>query len=291
MNNAREHLWQVGGLRLRGLAWGDPSLPPVLALHGWLDNAASFAALAAMLTDFHFVAPDLAGHGRSDWRSRDAGYQIWDDLEELLEIARQNGWERFSVMGHSRGAMVAALLAGTFPDRVQSLVLLDSLLPVPTPEASFCDQLRRHLEDRKKAGSAVGRRFATWSGACEFRRQRAELSAEAVAALAERGLVAMDGGYTWLCDPRVRGASAVKLSAVQIDTVMRNITMPALLWLSEWGESHLGQDLEQARRLIPQLTVHKDGIRHHGHMDEALQSLAEQIPRCLTVDSDGSGTL
>ena len=43
--------WEVHGLRLAGLAWGDPASPPVLCLHGWLDNAASFDALAPLLQD------------------------------------------------------------------------------------------------------------------------------------------------------------------------------------------------------------------------------------------------
>ena len=44
--------WEVHGLRLAGLAWGDPASPPVLCLHGWLDNAASFDALASLLPDY-----------------------------------------------------------------------------------------------------------------------------------------------------------------------------------------------------------------------------------------------
>ena len=57
--------WRVNGLKLAGLSWGDPSGRPLLALHGWLDNAASFSQLAPLLTDFYVVAVDLTGHGQS----------------------------------------------------------------------------------------------------------------------------------------------------------------------------------------------------------------------------------
>src|SRR5688500_18494360 len=46
--------------------WGDASSPPLLALHGWLDNAGSFDALAPLLAArWQVIALDFAGHGRS----------------------------------------------------------------------------------------------------------------------------------------------------------------------------------------------------------------------------------
>ena len=63
---AAELTWNVDGLALKGLAWGDPADAPVLALHGWLDNAASFALLAPQLSGHYVVALDLTGHGQSD---------------------------------------------------------------------------------------------------------------------------------------------------------------------------------------------------------------------------------
>ena len=114
--------WQVNGLQLAGLSWGDPGAKPLLALHGWLDNAASFSVLAPLLKHHHVVAVDLTGHGLSAHRSADAGYQIWEDLPELLGVLDALGWQEFSLMGHSRGAIIAGLLASTLPERVQRLV-------------------------------------------------------------------------------------------------------------------------------------------------------------------------
>ena len=62
---ARERTFDLRGLRVAAIEWGADGARPVLALHGWLDNAASFARLATLLDRLHLVAIDLPGHGRS----------------------------------------------------------------------------------------------------------------------------------------------------------------------------------------------------------------------------------
>ena len=61
-------------LTLRGKCWGPADGRPVLALHGWLDNASSFDLVAPALAarGFRVVALDLAGHGLSDHRPASA---------------------------------------------------------------------------------------------------------------------------------------------------------------------------------------------------------------------------
>jgi len=69
MTAVRELELELPHLRLAAQVWGDPLLPRLLALHGWLDNAASFDRLAPLLCEhFHIVALDLPGHGRSGHR-------------------------------------------------------------------------------------------------------------------------------------------------------------------------------------------------------------------------------
>ena len=120
---------------------------PVLALHGWLDNCASFDFLAPLITSSNtqtldMVTLDLAGHGLSDHRSGLSAYNNWQDLIEILLVTEQLGWSRFALIGHSRGAMISTLFAATYPEKVTHLVGIEGLLPGTTEENQAPAQLR-----------------------------------------------------------------------------------------------------------------------------------------------------
>jgi len=93
----------------------------VIALHGWLDNAASFSHLAPLLPGLRIVALDQAGHGHSSHRAPGSGYQLWDYALDVLLVADQLGWQKFALLGHSMGAIVSLLLAGAVPERISRL--------------------------------------------------------------------------------------------------------------------------------------------------------------------------
>ncbi|HNL32158.1 MAG TPA: alpha/beta fold hydrolase, partial [Pseudomonadales bacterium] len=121
---AEELEFDLGTLRIAAKGWGEHDATPLLALHGWLDNAASFDRLAPLLPHLRLVALDMPGHGLSSHRPAGCRSHIWDDLPELLQCADQLGWQRFHLLGHSRGAGIATLLAAAVPERVISLTLI-----------------------------------------------------------------------------------------------------------------------------------------------------------------------
>ncbi len=102
---------------------------PVIALHGWLDNANSFARLAPKLKGLRIIALDMAGHGHSGHRPNGAGYALWDYAHDVLQVAEQLGWKRFGLLGHSMGAIVSLVLAGSLPERISHLALIDGVIP------------------------------------------------------------------------------------------------------------------------------------------------------------------
>jgi pimeloyl-ACP methyl ester carboxylesterase len=268
--------WEVNGLHLAGLSWGDPNKRPLLALHGWLDNAASFGVLAPLLAQHHVVALDLTGHGLSAKRSQDAGYQIWDDLPEILGVLDALGWDRFSLMGHSRGAIISSLLASAIPERVERLVLLDGVVPGPVAEDQFPAQMRRFLDDKRYWMRRENRIYPSLEAALGSRK-RSSLPIDAVMALVKRNLRPCEGGYTWTTDLRLRGASAVKLTHGQIEAVLGALSMPTLLLLALGGFGEHPELAQQASRHIRQLDIVQVSGGHHFHMEPGAAIVAQHI--------------
>ena len=76
--------------------WNDNQSTPILALHGWLDNAASFDCIAPLLKNYHIVAVDLPGHGLSPHKPKGSRYHYLDYVNDVYEIIKYFGWEKVS---------------------------------------------------------------------------------------------------------------------------------------------------------------------------------------------------
>ena len=115
-------------MRLHVHEWGDPDAPPVLCLHGVTAHGSRFRRLAQeALADFHVVAPDLRGHGRSEW---EPPWSIAQVLDDVLETADALGIESCAWMGHSYGGRLVLELAARARERVRRVVLLDPAVQV-----------------------------------------------------------------------------------------------------------------------------------------------------------------
>ena len=115
--------------------WGDPALPPLLLLHGFPEYSGAWAELAPLLTErFFCVAPDQRGFGQS-WAPEGveqyAGGQLAEDMAAL--IARLGG--KATVLGHDWGAAVAYGLAMFHAPKVERLIVLNGVHPVPFQRA------------------------------------------------------------------------------------------------------------------------------------------------------------
>jgi len=127
--------------------YGDPSNPPVLCIHGWLDNLGTFETLLPFLPkDKYYVFIDLPGHGYSSPIPEGSFYSTYDHVATVERIRQYFSWEAFSFLGHSLGGNIAGFYAGTFPERVDKMALLDVLGAFPRPNQAAPSRARQGME-------------------------------------------------------------------------------------------------------------------------------------------------
>ncbi len=258
--------------------WHNNASERILALHGWLDNAGSFDLLAPLLETYQIVAPDLAGHGFSAYRSADSAYNLWQDAGDMAQLITQLNLSPLVAMGHSRGAMASVMLAALYPEKIRALVLLDGLMPVPVTVDETASLLRQAFDDKQKYLGRPPRRYETYEEAIQSRlRGPLKLSREAVAAIAQRGLAEDAQGYYWRADPRLRGASEMKLTMEHARDFVRRIQCPTLL-LAAMPLQDFQQELVAANDNI---RVVKIGGGHHFHLEQSRVEAAVVIGEFL----------
>ncbi len=148
----------AGDLRLHCLLWGADDAPTVLLVHGNGGHAHWWDALVtAFVPGFRLVAPDLRGHGESDW-PRTPAYAIDDVAADLLAVADRLAPSRFAVVAHSMGARAAVWLAAQHPERVRGLALLDT--SIAGIDAATARRWRGRV-----VGQREGRRYASYADA------------------------------------------------------------------------------------------------------------------------------
>lgn len=264
----REIMIRTRFLRFAALSSGPSDSAPVIALHGWLDNAASFEPVAAHLPELHLVAVDLAGHGRSDRRPAGVPYHLVDFVSDVIAVADGLGWERFDLLAHSLGAGIATLVAGTVPERVRRLALIEGLGPWSGAAAATPDRLAEAIGQLLYKRRTRGPSYVNLEAAARARQQVGDLSGEAALILARRGTQTVGGRVRWCTDPRLTYRSPTYLTEEQVLAFLPRIRAPTLLIRGEAGLASPRQNWEDRIRRVPNLTLAVLPGRHHLHMEE-----------------------
>jgi pimeloyl-ACP methyl ester carboxylesterase len=260
---------------LAGLRFGDPDGPKLLALHGWLDNAASFIPLAASLEGFDVVALDLPGHGASSHRVAGYDYVYVDWLHDVLDALDALGWARAHLLGHSMGATIASTLAAAAPERVARLALVEGLGPLGGPAESAGTRLReavaarRALDARRDEPTRVIKDIDT---AVAARLQATPMREADARLIVERNLQPADGGWSWRSDPRLRLPSSTRLPEAAIRAILRAIEAPTLLVAAAPSAPYFPPELRAERvACLREATLHVLDGGHHLHMERATE--------------------
>jgi pimeloyl-ACP methyl ester carboxylesterase len=241
---------------------------PVLALHGFLDNAFSFKPLAETLPDVEIWALDLPGHGASAPLAMAEGWSITQWLPVLGRLLDELNWDRYTLLGHSLGAILGQMLAALDP-RIERLICLDALGPLTDTDAGNLDRLQRTYQQRQ--ASPGERRY--YDSAYDLWQVRVggrfPLSERSARLLSSRGIGLSDQGWYHRYDRRLRQDSAWRMTESQVQALLGRIECP--LDLALFDDSPLGRAatvLEERLARISSLTLERFSGGHHAHMED-----------------------
>lgn len=240
---------------------------PLIALHGWLDNAASFEPLAPLLPQLDILALDLPGHGRSAHRPAGQHYHFVDFVADVIAAADAIGWSRFSLLGHSMGAGIGSLIAAAFPERVERLVLIEGLGPWGDDPKDCADHLAQATRQLLAGNQAGRRRFPVLQPMIRARMQAGGLSEAAARRLVVRNSGQDADGFYWRTDPRLRYRSPIYITEEQVQAFLPRIQAPTLFIRASDRELPAHYNWDRRESLVGDLARVDLPGGHHLHME------------------------
>lgn len=276
-----ERRFNVNGRLMAARCWHDSNKPPILALHGWLDNAASFDLLAPQLSDYYIVALDFAGHGYSAHRPQGARYHLVDHVDDVLAVVKQLGWQKFSLMGHSMGAGIAALFAAAMPELIDKLVMIEGFGPYTGKPEDAVKHLRLALDEWQQFDDSP-RVISSFEVAIKARMNGLlPVGEQAARLLCARGTKVFADGLMWSTDKRLRLSSPTRFSEQQVCAYLAAIEAPTLLIMAEKTlPFHVG-DYQQRIAAHRHLQLVKLAGGHHLHVDDNIEGVVTEVRQFL----------
>ncbi|RUR08573.1 alpha/beta fold hydrolase [Legionella sp. km772] len=260
---------RIPGLTIAGRTWGNPQNPPILALHGWLDNANSFEPIGELLQDqYYFIAVDLPGHGFSSPLPPGVHYHFIDGLFSIVQIIEALKVQQVHLIGHSLGACMASLVASIAPDYLMSLSLIEGLGPLTRPPESCVAQLTQYLNSLNAGKRNNPKGYPDKESAALARAEKGYVSLEIAKKLCERGLREENGNYYWRHDRRLLSPSPLQMTETQVLSCLKEVRTRSFLLWADKGFSFNNELMERRVQAVKQLTLHHLQGGHHIHMEQ-----------------------
>jgi pimeloyl-ACP methyl ester carboxylesterase len=290
------------GLTYHLLEWPHPtSQTTIVLVHGFLDLAWGWKWVAQELAKhYHVVAPDLRGHGDTDWIGPGGYYHFFDYLPDLDEVIRRTARDRLVLAGHSMGGSVVSYWAGSRAGHAgtkqpAALALLEGLGPPEGPDTA-ATRLGAWIDQWHRVRRAPPRPMATLDDAiARLQRHDDRLGLEMARELAEQGTrpsginVGPDAGgkgLVWKHDPLHVTVGALPFRRELAMSLWSRITCPVLLVEARQSTFRLAAE-DTAFRRAAFAGVRDAVVEEAGHMmlrhqprevARLIAELAEQSP-------------
>jgi pimeloyl-ACP methyl ester carboxylesterase len=269
-------LWDHGG-----------SGAPVLFVHGHLDGGRSFDdVIAALGPSVRGLALDFRGHGESAQIGAGGSYHLLDHLKDLSLVVtalRAEGLMPEAIVAHSMGGNIALLLAGSWPEQVKRLVLVDSLgAPPEAPE----DQPARlgmllQMLERVTPFSTVA---DVDEGLARLRMSNPGLTERGARSMVKhllRPSLDQPGRLAFTYDARLKGPTPVRYPEPFYEALCKRAAMPVLVVRASDGYVPEGEPATSRLAAFPRGRLVTLTGAHHLHVDHP-EALAALVAHHLT---------
>ncbi|MBW4478285.1 MAG: alpha/beta fold hydrolase [Tolypothrix brevis GSE-NOS-MK-07-07A] len=281
---ADEKFLKFRGNQMCVCSWGSLDNPVVLCVHGILEQGLSWQEVAHPLVakGYRVVAPDLFGHGRSSHLEMVTGYNSLTFLAQIDRVIQELPDQPLFLVGHSMGAMLAAMIASVRQEKVKALFLVEPPLPSEENKQEPINQLTTFLE--YFASSPEHPIFPDVATAARRLRQvTPALSAEFSYILAQRTTEPCEGGVSWTWDPILRTRSTLSFNSFnggrsQYLEMLKHIQVPTTLVYGDGSQLNRPEDLQQQQTAMAQAKRVFVSGGHNLHIEaaSALALLIEQ---------------
>lgn len=207
----------------------------VVLVHGFMDAAGTWDLVAPALAarGLRVLAPDMRGFGEGARAGKGGYYHFVDYVFDLADVVEAlSPGEPVAVVGHSMGGTISTLFAGTFPERVARLAILEGVGPPDNPWELGPTRMRGWIE-QVRASRARGKDVRpTLSREEALRRMAANHPAVPASVLEHRlphlAADAGEGRLAWQFDPLHRTTSPMPFFAKLFVEFAKRVTCPVL---------------------------------------------------------------
>jgi pimeloyl-ACP methyl ester carboxylesterase len=291
MTEPRHQQVDSQGLAIHYLEWGEPFGIPLVLVHGFLDQAHSWKFFAAELQKrarqpLRIIAPDCRGHGDSGWVGAGGYYHFPDYLFDLDCVVQSLDVKQFHLVGHSMGGTIAFLYSGSFPERVDRLVLIEGVGPVGMDFPDAPPRMKNWITEVRERGRHHFREYTRIAaGAVQLQQTNPRLTREQAFDLAQAGMKQnAKGKWIWKFDPLHRTAAPQPFYTAQAIEFFRRIQCPVLI--VDGSESRQTRRTDKQERYGAIADHRRVVIDHAGHMvhQDNPAKLAEAVAVFLDIE-------
>jgi pimeloyl-ACP methyl ester carboxylesterase len=268
MTSHEERKIKIPGFTIALKIWNPNDAKPVLCLHGKLDNAASFDLLAPNLTNLQLAAVDYPGTGFSSHYQEGVIPHWKNDAFLMLHLIKTLEWEKFDIIAHSLGSLLATFIAIVLPKQVGKLVFLDILGPTVNFIENGTTYLSRDVSTYLNYNKQMRIVFPDQESAIQDRMKIGNISYQAAQAFVYRGTNKCENGWVWNFDPRLRCVSSTTPYEDELRAMFKAIEAPVCLIRAKEGVPYPYSTFQGRSQAIKNLTIHEVQGGHHVHMDD-----------------------